>query len=90
MDFVHERFAELNGMLLDAVFLNPLMWRSKEGKCLFSEGILRTKRQVVYHIPFAGEDMMQMRKMAEHSFAARKETDRNTVLLMERGQEIWL
>lgn len=38
-------------MALDAVFVNPLMSHSEEGKALFAAGVLQTKTKIVYHIP---------------------------------------
>lgn len=86
VDFTYETFPALKGQALDAVFINPLMRHSKEGRRLFSEGALQAERQVVYHIPFAGDDSMQVRRLAEREMHAQEESGGNTVFFMERGQ----
>lgn len=88
-DFTYETFPILKGVLLDAVFMNPLMRHSKEGGRLFSEGMLQTKLSVVYHIPFAGDDAMQIRSIAEREMLS-GEGAGDALFLMERGQVCFL
>lgn len=88
-DFTYETFPFLKGVLLDAVFMNPLMRHSKEGRHLFSEGMLRTKLSVVYHIPFAGDDVMQIRSIAEREMRS-GEGNGSAIFLMDRGQTCFL
>ncbi len=88
VDFTKESFAELQGIALDAVFVNPLMMQSKEGRRLLFDGILQAKTQIVYHIPFAGEDKMGIRKLAEG--AALRTKEGNPIYLMEEGQTCFL
>ena len=85
VDFTYETFSALQGVQLDAVFINPLMRHSKEGRRVFSEGMLRTRLSVVYHIPFEGEDAMQVRGIAERERLS-GENDEAVIFLMERGQ----
>ena len=85
VDFTYETFSALQGVQLDAVFINPLMRHSKEGRRVFSEGMLRTRLSVVYHIPFEGEDAMQVRSIAERERLS-GENDEAVIFLMERGQ----
>lgn len=86
VDFSYESFAQCQGISLDAVFVNPLMSHSKEGKKLLDDGILQAKTKVVYHIPFAQDDKMQMRKMAEQQCRTEKEEKRNSIFFLEEGQ----
>lgn len=90
VDFTQEQFVELAGASLDAVFINPLLSHSKEGRCLLSEGALQAKTKVVYHIPFVGEDKLQIRKIAERDRLAEKEVGGKAVFLMEEGQQFWI
>lgn len=82
VDFTYETFSELENITLDAVFVNPLMNHSKEGKNLLSKDALYAKKKVVYHIPFDGEDEMMIRKLVEQEIKHEKDT----VFFMEKGQ----
>lgn len=90
VDFNYEDFAELKNTVLDAVFINPLFNKSKEGRKLFSDGVLQAKMKVVYHIPFAGDDRMHIRKIVEREQLLPNITDENTVYFMEAGQVCFL
>lgn len=90
VDFTQENFSAVKGILLDAVFVNPLMSHSKEGKRLLSDGTLQAKMKIVYHIPFAGEDKMMIRKVAEQELRNRKQEQENTVFFMEEGQTCFI
>lgn len=92
VDFTYEAFPDLKGIILDVVFLNPLMRYSREGKRLFSDGMLQTKRKVIYHIPFEGEDAMQIRQLVERNLQCREgcTEEKGVVFLMERGQVCYL
>ena len=84
VDFTQEDFSAVRGMALDAVFVNPLMSHSEEGKALFAAGVLQTKTKIVYHIPFAGEDQMMIRKIVEQEMRAGRQE--NALFFMEEGQ----
>ena len=84
VDFTQEDFSAVRGMALDAVFVNPLMSHSEEGKALFAAGVLQTKTKIVYHIPFAGEDQMMIRKIVEQEIRAGRQE--NALFFMEEGQ----
>ena len=84
VDFTQEDFSAVRGMALDAVFVNPLMSHSEEGKALFAAGVLQTKTKIVYHIPFAGEDKMMIRKIVEQEMRAGRQE--NALFFMEEGQ----
>lgn len=64
VDFTQENFADFSNMHLDGVFVNPLFFHSKEGQQILSN-TLRPKEVFVYHIPFASDDVLSMRKMVE-------------------------
>lgn len=89
VDFNHEVFEELKNTELDAVFINPLFNQSKEGRNLLS-GVLQAKNKVVYHIPFAVDDKMQIRKMAEREKLSANISNGNVMFLMEKGQTCFL
>lgn len=86
VDFTQESFAELQDVSLDAVFVNPLMSHSREGRKLLSEGALQAKTKVVYHIPFEGDDKMRVRKFAERELQTVGEKNKNAVFFLEEGQ----
>ena len=50
----------------------------------FSAGVLQTKTKIVYHIPFAGEDKMMIRKIVEQEMRAGRQE--NALFFMEEGQ----
>ncbi len=86
VDFSYESFSQCEGVSIDAVFVNPLMSCSKEGRKLLDHGVLQAKKEVVYHIPFAQDDSMQIRKMAEQKWRTEKEKKRNVIYFLEEGQ----
>lgn len=88
VDFTKESFAELQGITPDAVFVNPLMIQSKEGRRLLFGGALQAKTRIIYHIPFAGDDKMGIRELAER--AALREGEENSIYFMEEGQTCFL
>ena len=51
---------------------------------LFAAGVLQTKTKIVYHIPFAGEDQMMIRKIVEQEMRAGRQE--NALFFMEEGQ----
>ena len=68
IDYVTEDLSRLNGLRLDAAFINPLFFSVlRQGK--FFRGELNAKRLVVYHVPFAEDDGMGMRARMEHDLA---------------------
>lgn len=90
VDFTWESFPQLRDVKLDAVFVNPLLMHSKEGRKLLTEGALRAKWRIVYHIPFLGEDQMGIRALAEQQLRGGKAERERTIYLMEAGQSCML
>lgn len=90
VDFNYENFDNLQNILLDAVCINPLFYQSMRGKKLFSGGTIQAKNKVVYHIPFAGDDKMQIRRIVEQRQILVKAEDKNTIFFMEKGQVCYL
>lgn len=68
IDYVTEDLSRLNGLRLDAVFINPLFFSVLRQEKFF-RGKLNTDRIVVYHVPFAEDDSMGMRARMEHDLA---------------------
>lgn len=64
VDFAQEDFSRFSQMPLDGVFVNPLFFHSKEGQQVVRE-TLCPKEVFVYHIPFAADDVLSMRKMVK-------------------------
>ena len=90
VDFTKESFEELKDVSLDAVFVNLLMSRSKEGRWLLRDGALRAKTKVVYHIPFEEDDKMYVRKFAEQELRTERENNGNAIFFLEAGQSCLL
>ena len=60
VDYTQETFASIRELSLRAVFVNPLFFGVlRRGK--FFHGELNTESICVYHVPFSGDDQMQMR-----------------------------
>lgn len=60
VDYTQETFASIQELSLRAVFVNPLFFGVlRRGK--FFRGELNTEQICVYHVPFSGDDKMQMR-----------------------------
>ncbi len=64
VDFTKEDFSAFSKTDLDGVFVNPLFFHSKEGQQVIRETI-NPKEVFVYHIPFASDDVLSMRKMVK-------------------------
>lgn len=87
IDFRSEEMKEISGISLDAVFINPLMNHSKEGK-EFLEKNIHTEKKIVYHIPFEGEDSTQIRSIAQKDISFQRTA--GNIFFMETGQEVYL
>jgi len=60
VDYTQERFTSIADLPLRAVFVNPLFFSAlRHGR--FFDGNLNTQLTCVYHVPFAGDDPMNMR-----------------------------
>lgn len=64
VDFAQEDFSAFSQTDLEGIFVNPLFFHSKEGQRVIRE-TLCPKEVFVYHIPFAAEDVLSMRKMVQ-------------------------
>ena len=66
MWFSAGKFSRVRGMpLLDAVFIQSADEPQRGGQGIIFAGVLQTKTKIIYHIPFAGEDKMMIRKIVE-------------------------
>jgi L-ascorbate metabolism protein UlaG (beta-lactamase superfamily) len=63
VDYVHHDFREIP-QEWDVVFLNPYFFGEMEYRH-FYHGALRSKAFAVYHVPFRGDDRMNMRHMLQ-------------------------
>lgn len=52
----------LRNVALDAVFVNPIFYHNPAGQVIINE-IFRPRQVVVYHMPFAGEDTLNLEFM---------------------------
>lgn len=68
VDFTQEDFSLFADLPLEGIFINPLFFHSKEGQKAIQE-VLRPKEIFVYHIPFAEDDVLAMRKMVSRDCA---------------------
>ena len=59
-DYLSENFSDLNDCALRAAFVNPLFFNALVTGRYF-HGTLNTETICVYHVPFEGEDSMNMR-----------------------------
>lgn len=60
VDYVHEEFRQLGSEPLCAAFVTPLFFNVlRTGK--FFHGVLNAETICVYHVPFTGDDPMEMR-----------------------------
>lgn len=57
-----EPLREFQGTPLDAVFLNPYFYYNEQGREILSR--YQAKKTILYHIPFEGEDTIQLRPLA--------------------------
>lgn len=64
VDFTQEDFSGFSEIPLAGVFVNPLFFHSKEGQKIIRD-TLQPKEIFVYHIPFAADDVLSMRKMVQ-------------------------
>ena len=60
VDYTCEALSLLDGVPLDAAFVNPLFFSALLSN-LFFKGELHPEHLCVYHIPFASDDTMRMR-----------------------------
>ena len=68
IDYTYETLSMLDGILLDAVFVNPLFFSALSSNHFF-KGKLNAKNICVYHIPFAPDDKLNMRSSIETKVA---------------------
>lgn len=84
MDFTKEKFEELENISLDAVFINPLLFCSKEGEDMLSK--LSVKKKIIYHIPFEEDDKMEIRKILDKKQVLNLKKENDTICFLERDQ----
>jgi len=87
-DFLEDGYrSALDGQGVDAVFVNPLFYQNPQGRRLVSE-VIRPRQAILYHVPFAGEDEMGVRRMVKMQLE-RYQSDAFTLYaLTEPGQTV--
>lgn len=87
-DFLEDGYrSALDGQGVDAVFVNPLFYQNPQGRRLVSE-VIRPRQAILYHVPFAGEDKMGVRRMVKMQLE-RYQSDAFTLYaLTEPGQTV--
>jgi len=68
VDYTQERFESIGDLPLRAVFVNPLFFSALRHERFFG-GALDTQLTCVYHVPFAGDDPMNMRPLLTRDLA---------------------
>lgn len=84
-DYLHETLTQVDGVPLEAAFVNPLFFQALFHKRLF-HGTLAAKHICVYHIPFRGDDRMHMRESVRRQLSA-PEGERLRVLPLSEPYE---
>ena len=89
VDYTSERLEQIQNLRLDAAFINPLFFSVlRRGR--FFRGELNTERICVYHVPFAADDCLEMRKILRRDLEQWDTVRGEIVALTEPSQEIWL
>lgn len=68
VDYMSTSFEAVKNLPLRAVFMNPLFFRVFHNPKFFRGG-LKAENYCVYHVPFQGDDTMQMRYMLQRDLA---------------------
>ena len=88
-DYTSETFPELSGKNLRAAFVNPLFFHVLNDPRFFS-GRLDAEEICVYHVPFAGEDPMGMRRILFRDLEHWPEGGQRAEALSEPFQQLLL
>jgi L-ascorbate metabolism protein UlaG (beta-lactamase superfamily) len=87
-DHVPEFYEEaLSGVVLDAVFVNPLFFHHPEGRAVIDE-IFRPRYLAVYHLPFEWEDGLHLGKLVARDIQRHGRPDVQARVLRAPGQTL--
>lgn len=89
VDYMNTAFDAVENIHLRAAFLNPLFFRIFHNPRFFS-GDLKADAYCVYHVPFQGDDTMQMRYMLQKDLARWPAGEGEAMALTEPYQTIEL
>ncbi|WP_321404895.1 MBL fold metallo-hydrolase [Maridesulfovibrio sp.] len=78
---------QLQGVELEAVFVNPLFYHNREGRRIINE-IFRPRNVVVYHMPSEKSDPMQLRLTVERAREKYVKCGLQTYILQRERQKI--
>lgn len=79
----------LQGVSLDAVFVNPLFYHNDNGQQII-ETVFRPRHVVIYHMPFSKDDTLNFTYMVGRDTAKHERSGIETHVLQEEGQQIRL
>ena len=88
VDYIHEDLSQIRRFPLRAAFVNPLFF-SELRRRRFFKGELEAQTLCVYHVPFAGEDGMQIRPALANNLA-QFPPEQETIALCDALQRIEL
>lgn len=89
LDYVTERLEQLKDFPLHGVFINPLFFSVlRRGK--FFRGDLQAKYFCIYHVPFAEDDHLDMRRILARDLEQWEKARGQALALTEPEQEIIL
>ena len=89
VDYMSASFEAVKNLPLRAVFLNPLFFRAFHNPKFF-HGSLKAENYCVYHVPFQGDDTMQMRYMLQRDLANWPPEEGTALALTEPWQTVEL
>lgn len=79
VDYIHEDLSQIQRFPLRAVFVNPLFF-SELRRRRFFRGELKAETICIYHVPFSGDDSMQIRPNLARNMAHFPPEQKTTVL----------
>ncbi|WP_320007688.1 MBL fold metallo-hydrolase [Maridesulfovibrio sp.] len=87
-DHVAEYYEKpLQGVELEAVFVNPLFYHNREGRRIITE-IFKPRNVIVYHMPEENNDPMQLRLTVERAREKYVKCGLQTYVLQEERQQL--
>ena len=88
VDYIHEDLSQIRRFPLRAAFVNPLFF-SELRRRRFFKGELKAETLCIYHVPFSGEDGMQIRSALANNMV-HFPPEQKTIVLCDALQRIEL